>query len=70
MPSPVTDFIRLKQEGFVPDRDIILALTADEEGGTSNGVDWLLEESSRADRCGIRPRIRTPAAWSRSTASR
>jgi acetylornithine deacetylase/succinyl-diaminopimelate desuccinylase-like protein len=39
----VTDFIRLKQEGFVPDRDIILALTADEEGGTSNGVDWLLK---------------------------
>ena len=39
----VTDFIRLRQEGFVPDRDIILALTADEEGGTSNGVDWLLK---------------------------
>ena len=39
----VTDFIRLKKEGFVPDRDIILALTADEEGGTSNGVDWLLK---------------------------
>ena len=39
----VTAFIRLKKEGFVPDRDIILALTADEEGGTSNGVDWLLE---------------------------
>jgi len=34
--------IRFKKEGFVPDRDIILALTADEEGGTSNGVDWLL----------------------------
>lgn len=39
----VADFIRLKKEGFVPDRDIILALTADEEGGTSNGVDWLLK---------------------------
>ncbi len=39
----VTNFIRLKKEGFVPDRDIILALTADEEGGTSNGVDWLLK---------------------------
>jgi len=35
----VTDFIRLKQERFVPDRDIILTLTADEEGGTSNG--WI-----------------------------
>ncbi len=39
----VTSFIRLKKEGFVPDRDIILALTADEEGGRSNGVDWLLK---------------------------
>lgn len=39
----VTTFIRMKKEGFVPDRDIILALTADEEGGTSNGVDWLLK---------------------------
>jgi acetylornithine deacetylase/succinyl-diaminopimelate desuccinylase-like protein len=39
----VTDFIRLKKEGFVPNRDIILALTADEEGGQSNGVDWLLK---------------------------
>jgi acetylornithine deacetylase/succinyl-diaminopimelate desuccinylase-like protein len=39
----VTDFIRLRKEGFVPNRDIILALTADEEGGRSNGVDWLLK---------------------------
>jgi acetylornithine deacetylase/succinyl-diaminopimelate desuccinylase-like protein len=39
----VTDFIRLKKEGFVPNRDIILALTADEEGGKSNGVSWLLQ---------------------------
>ena len=35
--------IRMKREGYVPSRDIILAMTADEEGGTSNGVDWLLE---------------------------
>ena len=35
--------IRLKKEGFVPSRDIILAMTADEEGGTSNGVDWLIK---------------------------
>jgi len=40
----VTTFIRLKREGFVPDRDLILALTADEEGGDYNGVDWLLKE--------------------------
>src|SRR6201987_2518465 len=39
----VTTLIRFKKEGFVPDRDIILALTADEEGGKSNGVDWLLK---------------------------
>ena len=39
----VTAFIRMKKEGFVPDRDIILALTADEENGKSNGVDWLLK---------------------------
>jgi acetylornithine deacetylase/succinyl-diaminopimelate desuccinylase-like protein len=38
-----TTLIKFKQEGFVPDRDIILALTADEEGGKSNGVDWLLK---------------------------
>ncbi len=39
----VTTLIRLKQEGFKPDRDLIVALTADEEGGKSNGVDWLLK---------------------------
>jgi len=39
----VTSFIRLRKEGYVPDRDLILALTADEEGGTANGVDWLLK---------------------------
>ncbi len=38
----VTSLIRFRQEGYRPDRDIILALTADEEGGKSNGVDWLL----------------------------
>jgi acetylornithine deacetylase/succinyl-diaminopimelate desuccinylase-like protein len=38
----VTDLIRLKHEGYRPDRDIIVALTADEEGGSANGVDWLL----------------------------
>ena len=39
----VTTLIKFKQEHFVPDRDIILALTADEEGGKFNGVDWLLK---------------------------
>jgi acetylornithine deacetylase/succinyl-diaminopimelate desuccinylase-like protein len=38
--------IRLKQERFVPDRDMILALTAGEEGapGNNNGVRWLIEK--------------------------
>ena len=40
----VTNFIRLKKEGYRPDRDVIIALTADEEGGSFNGVDWLLKE--------------------------
>ena len=40
----VADFIRLKQEGYKPDRDLILALTSDEEGGDYNGVTWLLEK--------------------------
>ena len=39
----VANLIRLKQEGFTPDRDLILALTADEEGGDFNGVDWLVK---------------------------
>ena len=39
----LANLIRLKQEGFQPDRDIIVAATADEEGGTENGVTWLLE---------------------------
>lgn len=36
--------IALKRQGFRPARDIVLALTADEEGGTHNGVQWLLDE--------------------------
>jgi acetylornithine deacetylase/succinyl-diaminopimelate desuccinylase-like protein len=39
----VTTFLRLRKAGFKPDRDLILALTADEEFGSSNGVDWLLK---------------------------
>jgi acetylornithine deacetylase/succinyl-diaminopimelate desuccinylase-like protein len=39
----VTTFIRLHREHYQPDRDIILALTADEEGGSYNGVAWLLK---------------------------
>ena len=39
----VANAIRMRREGYVPDRDIIIALTADEEGGTANGVEWLLQ---------------------------
>ncbi len=39
----VANLIRLKNEGYMPDRDLILALTADEEGGDFNGVQWLLK---------------------------
>ena len=38
----IANMIRMKKEGFVPDRDLIVALTADEEGGDHNGVEWLL----------------------------
>ncbi len=41
----LASLIRLKQEGYVPERDIIVAFTADEEaGGVANGVDFLLKE--------------------------
>src|SRR5260370_14584133 len=40
----IANSIQYKKEGFKPDRDIIVALTADEEGGGPyNGVDWLLK---------------------------
>jgi acetylornithine deacetylase/succinyl-diaminopimelate desuccinylase-like protein len=38
----IANLIRYRQEGYRPDRDLIVALTADEEGGDANGVDWLL----------------------------
>ena len=40
----VSILIQYRGEGFTPDRDIIVALTADEEGGGPyNGVQWLLK---------------------------
>jgi acetylornithine deacetylase/succinyl-diaminopimelate desuccinylase-like protein len=40
----VANLIRYKREGLRPARDLIVALTADEEGGGPyNGVDWLLK---------------------------
>jgi acetylornithine deacetylase/succinyl-diaminopimelate desuccinylase-like protein len=38
----VANLLRMKLQGLVPDRDLVLALTADEEGGDHNGVQWLL----------------------------
>ena len=40
----VATLARLKQEGYRPHRDLILALTTGEEGGSDyNGVEWLLQ---------------------------
>jgi acetylornithine deacetylase/succinyl-diaminopimelate desuccinylase-like protein len=39
----VATLIDFKRKGYVPDRDIVLALTAGEESGIDNGVDWLLK---------------------------
>jgi acetylornithine deacetylase/succinyl-diaminopimelate desuccinylase-like protein len=39
----LANLIRYKQEGVAFDRDIILALTADEEGGDFNGPEWLIK---------------------------
>jgi len=40
----VATFLRLHREGYKPKRDLILALTADEEGGKFNGAKWLVEQ--------------------------
>lgn len=37
----VANLLEMKQQGVVPDRDILLALTADEENGDANGAQWL-----------------------------
>ena len=37
------NLIRLRMAGYQPRREIVLALTADEEGGDYNGVQWLLD---------------------------
>jgi acetylornithine deacetylase/succinyl-diaminopimelate desuccinylase-like protein len=44
----VANVIRYKQEGWVPERDLIVALTADEEGGDANGADWLVKQHRAA----------------------
>ncbi|HEX9562613.1 MAG TPA: M20/M25/M40 family metallo-hydrolase [Gemmatimonadaceae bacterium] len=35
--------MRMREEQYVPDRDVIVALTTDEEGGGANGVGWLIQ---------------------------
>jgi acetylornithine deacetylase/succinyl-diaminopimelate desuccinylase-like protein len=40
----VATFLRLHREGYKPKRDLILALTADEEGGRFNGASWLVNQ--------------------------
>src|SRR5215470_2218320 len=40
----LTSLIRLKQEGYVPPRDVIVAFTPDEETRAQWGVGWLLKE--------------------------
>jgi len=40
----IANLLRLHAEGYRPRRDIVLALTSDEEGGSHNGVAWLLTE--------------------------
>ena len=39
----VATFLRLHREGYKPKRDLIMALTADEEGGKYNGAQWLVQ---------------------------
>jgi acetylornithine deacetylase/succinyl-diaminopimelate desuccinylase-like protein len=40
--SLVSNLIRFRQEKFLPERDIIIVLSEDEEGGSDNGIQWLL----------------------------
>ncbi len=49
----VTSLILLKRANFVPKRDLIVALTADEEGGPDNGVDWLLKNRQDLVNAGV-----------------
>ena len=40
----VANMLEWKKEGWKPSRDIILALTADEESGDANGPEWLVKD--------------------------
>ncbi len=38
----IANLIRFRKESYLPERDLIIALTEDEEGGEANGIQWLL----------------------------
>src|SRR5712671_2534538 len=38
----VANLVRYLKEGYQPNRDIIIALSSDEESGDNNGMDWLV----------------------------
>ncbi|HZK77264.1 MAG TPA: M20/M25/M40 family metallo-hydrolase [Gemmatimonadaceae bacterium] len=40
----VANLLQYKKEGWKPNRDLILALTAAEEGGDNNGAEWLVQD--------------------------
>jgi acetylornithine deacetylase/succinyl-diaminopimelate desuccinylase-like protein len=40
----VANLVRLAREKYRPDRDLIVALTAGEETGIADGIEWLLKE--------------------------
>lgn len=42
-----TTLLRFKEEGFVPDRDLIMILTGDEETN-GDGIDWIIREHPQA----------------------
>ncbi|MGH7573246.1 MAG: M20/M25/M40 family metallo-hydrolase, partial [Gemmatimonadota bacterium] len=42
----VANFLRTKEEGFVPDRDLIMVLTGDEETN-SQAIKWIVSEAGR-----------------------
>jgi acetylornithine deacetylase/succinyl-diaminopimelate desuccinylase-like protein len=48
----VASFILMRKAHYTPDRDLILALTADEEGGEGNGVRWLVKNHPDLVRAG------------------
>ncbi len=51
--SLMANLLRLKKERFRPNRDIIVALTDDEEGGDDNGVQWLIKNRPELVKAGF-----------------